>query len=115
MNFLYSSLLLQHNECVIDHCIKICEIPRYTALFNSVKCPCNTPFFSVSGLLQERSQNQSGYREIHSVTRTFYSVRQCSISLYFTYLISVFHISYAVYSSLLIQCMYSVNSMSVCS
>ena len=71
------------------HCIKICEIRRYTALSNSLKCPCNTPFFFVSGLLQKRSLNQFGYGEIRRVTRTSYSVRQCNISLYFTYLYAV--------------------------
>ena len=72
-----------------NHCKTICEISRYTALSNSVKHQCNTPYFSVSGLLQKRNPNQSGYGEIRSVTRTFYSVRQCSISVYFTYLSAV--------------------------
>ena len=29
------------------------EIRRYTALSNSVKLPCNTPYFSVSGLVRK--------------------------------------------------------------
>ena len=66
-----------------------CEIQRYTVLSNSVKRPCNTPYVCISKLLQKRSPNQSGYREIWSVTWTFYSVRQCSISMYFTYLSAV--------------------------
>ena len=68
------------------HCKMICEILRYTAVFNSVKHPCNALYFSVSGLLHKQSMNQSGYREIWSITQTFYSVRQASIS--------AFHVSF---------------------
>ena len=73
-----------------NHCKTICEIPRYAVLSNSVKRPCNTPYFSISGLLQKQSLNQSRYRKIWSVTWTFYSVRQSS-----SY-ISVFHISFCI-------------------
>ena len=72
------------------HCKMLCEIRRYTALSNSVKCLCNTRYFSVSTLLQKRSPNQSGYKQIWSVTQMFYGVRQCSIFLYFTYLSAVY-------------------------
>ena len=57
---------------------------------NSVKRLCNTRYFSVSRLLQKRSPNQSRYKKIWSVTQMFYSARQCSIFLYFTYLSAVY-------------------------
>ena len=68
-----------------QHCRKICEIQRYTALSNTVKHPCNALYFSISGLVQTPFLKQSRYREIRSVTRMFYRVRQCNIPLYFTY------------------------------
>ena len=48
--FHYEFLVLKFTiatKCVIDHCIKICEIWRYTALFNSVKRLCNTIFLFI--------------------------------------------------------------------
>ena len=56
---------------------------------NTVKCPCNAPHFSVSGLVWTPFLKQSGYREKWSVTLVFYRVKQCSISPYFTYLYAV--------------------------
>ena len=77
--------MLQHD----NHCIKICEIQRYTALSNTVKCLCNAPYFSVSRLVRTLFLKQSGYGEKWSVTWMFYRVRQCSISPYFKYLYAV--------------------------
>ena len=39
----------------------ICVIRRYTALSNSVKCLCNTPYFFVSELLQKQSPGAEKY------------------------------------------------------
>ena len=71
------------------HCRKVCEIQRYTALFNTVKYPCNAPYFSISGLVQTPFLKQSGCGEIRSVTQMFYKVKQYSIPLYFTYRFAV--------------------------
>ena len=66
--------------------ITICEMQRFTALSKS---PCSTLYFSASELFQNQSLNQLGYEEIQRATWMFYIVRQCSVSLYFTYLYSM--------------------------
>ena len=79
----------RYTSIIITHCRKICEIQRYTALSNTVKHSCNSPYFSISGLVQTPFLKQSRYGDIRSVIRIFYRVRQCSIPLYFTYRFAV--------------------------
>ena len=62
-------------------------------LSNSEKHPCSTPDFSVSGLLHKQSLNQS---EIQKNMVDVLGVRQCGISLYFTYLSAV---NYAIFDN----------------